>query len=418
MWKLVLLSVLFSVFTQSLLFCQEFSEWRGLNRTGVYSNESDLLKEWPTEGPELLWYHDSIPKGYAAVAVANGLVYTTGAVDTMDVLMAFDQNGKVKWNVPYGRRWDSSYDESRSTPTVEGQRIYVSSGLGDIACLHALTGEFIWQLKATEIFEGSNPKFGISESLLIVDDKVIYTPGGNSTTMVALDKLSGKTLWKTESLKDDPSYASPLLIERNGRKIISTITTNYFFGVEASTGEILWKFDFGKYAGGKSKRNNQTNTPLYHEGCFYLTSGYDHKSVMLKLADDDKSVSVKWVDSILDVHYGGVVLIEGYIYGANWLNNRMGNWVCLDWKTGKQMYNTEWYNKGAVISAEGMLYCYDEKYGNVALVPVNPEKFEVKSTFKVPYGKGPHWAHPVIKNGVLYIRHENALMAYDIHEKQ
>jgi hypothetical protein len=138
---------------------------------------------------------------------------------------------------------------------------------------------------------------------------------------------------------------------------------------------------------------------------------------MLNLAEDAKSVSVKWIDSVMDVHHGGVCLIDGYLYGANWTDNRMGNWACLNWETGMVMYEENWYNKGSVISADRMLYCYEEKSGNIALVPVNPAKFEVKSTFKVPYGSGPHWSHLVIHKGILYVRHGNALMAYNILSK-
>jgi len=131
-------------------------------------------------------------------------------------------------------------------------------------------------------------------------------------------------------------------------------------------------------------------------------------------ADDAASVNLQYVDTILDVHHGGAVRLGNYIYGANWEHNRMGRWVCLDWSTGKVTYETEWYNKGSIISAEGMLYCYDEKTGHVGLVKANPEKFEVISEFEITHGTGPHWSHPVIKNGILYIRHTDALMAFNI----
>lgn len=394
-------------------FSQEIAEWRGIGRTGVYSNETNLLKEWPPEGPELIWFNDSIARGYASVSIANDLIYTTGVEDTLEVVMAYDLKGQLKWKSAFGRKWDSSYDGCRSTPTIEKEYLYVSSGLGDVACLNALNGEIIWQKKVNDEFLGEKGRFGLSESLVLVGNKVLCTTGGNYTTMVALNKLTGELIWKSKSLDDTPSYASPLLINHNGNQLVLQFTVNLFFGINPENGEILWEFNFGDYKPSKA-RNNQTNTPLYSNGEIFITSGYDHHSVMLNLAEDGNSVSVKWVDSILDVHHGGVVLIDGHIYGANWLDNRMGNWTCLNWDTGKETYSTEWHTKGSIISADGMLYCYEEKRGNIALVPVNPDKFEVASSFKVPYGKGPHWGHPVINDGVLYIRHENALMAYDI----
>ena len=189
---------------------------------------------------------------------------------------------------------------------------------------------------------------------------------------------------------------------------------NNAIGVDPSNGNIDWQFDYGSYAAGQWKANINTNTPLYHDGKIFLTNGYDHHTVMLDLSEDAKSVQVAYVDSLLDVHHGGAVHIEGYIYGANWINNRNGNWVCMEWETGKKMYETEWENKGSIISADGMLFCYDEKDGNVALVKADPKEFKVISSFKVPYGKGPYWAHMVINEGVLYVRHAKALMAYSI----
>lgn len=349
-----------------LLFCvlanaQLVSEWRGIGRTGVYANENNLLKEWPEGGPELLWYVDSIPKGYSSVAVANDIVYVTGAVGIMDVLIAYDNKGEKLWETPFGRVWDGSYEHSRSSPIIEDGEIYLLSGIGDVSCLDALTGEIIWSVKAVDEFKGKAGRFGYSESLIIVDDKVLFTPAGNQTTMVALNKLDGKTVWQSKSLKEPASYASPLLIEVNEQKQVLNFTENLLFSVNPDNGNIIWTFNFGKYAVG---RNNQTNTPLFYKNEIYITSGYDHKSVMLRLNDDWSNVSVKWVDSILDNHHGGVVKIGNYIYGANWLHNRMGSWSCLNWDTGKEQFSTEWKNKGSLIAADGMLYCFEEKYGN------------------------------------------------------
>ena len=391
------------------------SEWRGPNRSGVYT-ETGLLKEWPKEGPKMIWHLDSIPTGYSSAAIANNTVYLTGLKDSMDYLMAIDMEGKLKWQIPYGRGWNQSFTDTRCTPTIEDERIYLSSGRGDVACINAHSGEIIWDVKASEKFEGEYGTWGISESLLLYQDLVFYTPCGKNTTMVALNKMTGETVWESKSIDDKPAYVSPLLIDRNGRKQIVTVTENNAIGINPANGNIDWQFDYGSYAGGQWKANINTNTPLYQNGKIFITNGYDHKSVMLDLSEDASSVQLAYVDSLLDVHHGGAVQLDGYIYGANWINNRKGYWVCLDWNTGKKMYETEWENKGSIISDEGMLYCYDEKDGNIALVKADPKEFKVISSFKVPYGKGPYWAHMVINEGVLYVRHGNAVMAYSIKE--
>jgi len=398
------------------LFSQDFTEWRGIGRTGVY-NETGLLKEWPKDGPEMIWFVDSLPDGYSSISIANQTIYLTGIEDSSDVIVAMDMQGKDLWRAVYGRSWDASFPNTRCTPTIDHNKIYLSSGKGDLACVDATNGKIIWQLKASQEYEGTMGRWGIAESLVVDQEKVYYTPGGNTTTTIALDKNSGNLIWKSESLLDFPSYTSPLMVNYLGKRILVNLTQNYIFGIEPLNGEIYWKFDFGKYAGGENKRSNNTNTPIFYQGGLFINSGYDHIGVKLKLSDDLKSVTLLWTDSILDTHHGGVVKIGDYLYGSNWTHNSMGNWVCLDWNTGKLMYETEWINKGSIISAEGLLYCTEEKTGNIAIVEANPKEFKVISSFKIPKGLGPYWAHPVIHQGILYIRHGKALMAYQIKNK-
>ena len=162
--------------------------------------------------------------------------------------------------------------------------------------------------------------------------------------------------------------------------------------------------------------NIQINTPLFWDGGIFVTNGYNHPNGMLDLSEDGNSVTQRWSEKVLDTHLGGDVRLGSYIYGSNWQNNAKGKWVCLDWNTGKLMYETEWITKGQIISADGMLYCYEEKTGNIALVKPSPEKFEIISSFQIPLGSGVSWSHTVINNGILYVRHMDALMAYKIKE--
>ncbi len=408
-----ILAILF-LLASHLLTAQVVSEWRGHGRTGVYADETGLLTSWPEGGPELLWVAEGLPNGYSSVAVAHNTVFFTGLVDEMDALVAVGMGGALKWMTPYGRAWDDSYNPSRCTPTIDGDRAYVSSGLGDVACINAHSGELIWSVKASEEYEGTFGKWGVAESLLVLDDRVFFTPGGSKTTMIAMDKLTGEVLWESVSLDDKPSYTSPLLVHWADTVTVVNVTENYVLGADPMTGVIRWTFDFGQFAGGEWKSNNQTNTPLFRDGRMYVTSGYDHRGVQIEISPRNDDAWFVWVDSTLDVHIGGVVRIGEYIYGASWKGNRDGNWVCLDWSTGKVMYDHHWENKGSIISADGMLYCYEEKNGNMALVRPTPDGFEMVSSFEVVHGKGPHWSHPVIRDGVLYVRHGEALMAYSV----
>ncbi len=397
----------------------EKSQWRGENRDGIY-NETGLLTEWPEEGPELLWSVSELPEGYSSVSVANGLIYSTGLKDTMDVLFALDLKGEKQWETPIGKGWMQSFPPSRCTPTVEGDKVWVTSGTGDIGCFNALTGEKIWLFNASRRFEGNFGNWGIAESPLIVNEKVIFTPCGDKTTMVALDKNTGETIWKSKTLNDKPGYASPIVAKINNKNVIINVLASNLIGVDAKNGDILFHKDYASISDEVSVAFwdggpfTNTNSPIYKDYNIYVTSGYDHVGVMFDLAKDLSKVEIKWIDKTLDVHHGATVLVDGYIYGSNWINNRKGDWCCIDWETGETKYTTTWKTKGSIISAEGKLYCYEEKTGFLALVNANPEKFDIISSFQIPLGKGPNWSHPVIKDGILYIRRMGALMAYNI----
>jgi outer membrane protein assembly factor BamB len=409
--SIILLSML-----SSFVGAQEISEWREENRTGV-SAETGLLKSWPATGPTLLWSNLDLARGYSSVSFGKSTIYTTGNNGSDDILYALDMNGKILWQTVFGRAWTASNPESRATPTVEGNRVYCTSGYGDLACIDGTTGKIIWSYKASELNKGTYGSWGIAESMLIDGNKVYYSPGGPETMTIALNKATGALIWKSASLNDKPGYVSPILINYAGKKMIINISLGHIFGVDASNGEILWKVNHDQSSDPDLRRFEliKCTTPLFNEGMVYVTGGYDTGGIMVKIADDGKSANVVWTDSILDDHHGGVVLVNGYIYGSNWLNNNNGNWCCIDWKTGKKMWEEHWNCKGSIISAEGMLYIYDERNGNVGLLKANPEKFDLVSSFKVTQGNsGPFWAHPVIHNGILYIRHSNALMAYNI----
>jgi len=400
----------------SVVNAQQISEWREENRTGV-SSETGLLKSWPTAGPTLLWSNFYLAKGNSSVSFGNNVIYITGTAEGNDILYALDMNGKMLWQTVMGRAWNQSYPESRATPTVEGNKVYTTSGFGDLACIDGTSGKVIWTYKGSEMNKGTYGMWGIAESLIIDGDKLYFTPGGPETMTMALKKATGEVLWKSSSLNNKPAYVSPILITYAGKKMLVNVSLENVFAVNVSNGEILWKVFIEKPAGFNWDLILCV-TPVYNNGMVYVTGGYDCGGMMVKLGDDGKSASVVWTDKVLDVHHGGVVLVDGYIYGANWLNNADGNWCCIDWNTGAKKWEEHWNCKGSIISAEGLLYIYDEKRGNVGLLKATPEKFDLISSFQITQGNsGPFWAHPVIHNGVLYIRHSNALMAYDIKAK-
>ena len=393
----------------------DWPQWRGPLRNGV-SQETNLLKQWPDDGPALVWNMEGIGDGYSSPSVVNGMLYVTGKFGKEEALSAYDLEGNFQWKTTYGRASKKSFPEARTTPTVDNGSVYVISGMGEAACLDAESGELRWAVDAFSQFEGKTGAWGTAESPLVFADKVIYTPCGPRTTVVALNRDTGKTMWTSESLNDNSGYVSPILIEHGSRQLILTVTGTYILGVDPADGTIVWKVNYRETPPGKGGNDINPVTPLYHDGRIYVTSGYNDVGVMLQLSEDGSEASLVWHDETLDTHHGGVVLVDGYIYGSNWHNNRKGNWVCLDWQTGEPMYETEWHNKGSIITADGMLYCYEEDKGHIALVTAMPDEFAVVSSFRITQGGGPHWGHPVISDGRLYIRHGDALMVYNISE--
>ena len=404
----------FLLITTSTVFSQ-LVQWRGPNRDGQF-NETGLLKSWPEGGPQQILEVEKIGKGWSSPILAGNIIYTTGMIDTLDYLSAIDLQGNIKWQVPYGRSWNKSFPDTRSTPTVEDDRIYVQSGTGRLSCFERETGKEIWAVEVDRDFECEYHIWGNSETPLIVDDKVICTPGGPKTSVVAFDKMTGKLIWQSKSLGGQRAYASPTIYQyKNFRYILAVIGTD-LLAVVPETGEIAWNYKYHNPEKWDQPGLIWTNTPVFKDDQIFLTMGYDYKAAMLKMNAEGTAVSEMFIDTTFDNHHHGVILYEGHLYGSNWINNNKGNWVCMDWNTGEIKYEVTWDSKGSLIMADGMLYAYNEK-GNVGLVKPTPEGFKPVSEFKITKGAGPHWAHPFIAGGKLLLRHGDVLMVYDIKQK-
>jgi outer membrane protein assembly factor BamB len=382
----------------------DWTQFRGPGRDGT-SSETGLLTQWPQEGPKELWSFDGLGAGYASVSVAGGLALTTGLVDGQGCLFAFDLQGKPTYKVSYGPEWTDSgnYPSSRTTPTIDGDRLYLMSGLGRIACHKVATGERLWHVDTLEKFKGKNIRWGIAESPLIDGEKVICTPGGADATVVALNKMTGETIWTTQGLSEASAYCSPILVERGPNRLIVTLVQKSLVGIDAGTGKVYWTVPH------EVNYDIQAVSPIHKDGLIHITNGYRHGSHGFELSSDGTSIEKKWSEKSLDVHHGGVVLVDGNIHGAA----TNGTWISLDLATGKVNFTGKLVGKGSVVYVDGMLYGYGEK-GQVGLIRIKPDGYELVSSFKVAKGSKEHWAHPAISDGRLYIRHGEALMCYDI----
>ena len=405
--------VLILIITSSISINAQNAQWRGPNRDGIFPDTS-LLTEWPEGGPEVLFVTEGIGKGYSSTVATKDMIYATGIKDSTEFLTAMDQKGKILWQKSYGPCWNKSFPDARCTPTIEGDRIYVLSGMDNMVCFNSKTGKEIWKVDIHKEYNSSWDMFSVSESILIVDNMILTTPAGNSTTVIALNKMTGDLIWKSESLNTHRCNMAPMAIDHCGKKYLITGTQTHVIGVDIENGEILWSYHYNFLSDKGDNATILTNTPIYKDSCIWISDGWDVKSVMLKIATDGRSVSEKFTDNTFDNQNHGNVLIDGYLYGSNFTGRSSGKWLCMNWNTGEITWIADFHNKGPILSAEGMLYCYEERRGNIALVKADPKEFKVTSTFQVKEGKGPHWARPSIYFGKLLVRHGDVLIAYNI----
>ena len=389
------------------------AQWRGPNRDGIFPDTS-LLKEWPADGPEVLFITEGIGRGLSSTIATEDMIYATGIKDSTEFLTALDHSGRILWQKPYGRCWKQSFPDARTTPTLDGDRIYVHTGMDKVSCLNAKSGDEIWSVDLHETYGSSWDMFGVSESPLIVDNMLITTPAGEITTVIALDKLTGELVWKSESMNAHRSNMSPISIEHCGKKYFISATQTHMIGVDIENGEILWTYHYNFLSDNGDNTTILANTPVYQDSCLWISNGWDTKSVMLEIAPDGKSVSEKFVDQTFDNQNHGVVVIDSFLYGSNFTGRNSGKWLCMNWNTGEIVWIADFHNKGPILYADGMLYIYEEKRGNMALVKADPKEFKVISSFRVTEGKGPHWARPSIYYGMLLVRHGDVLISYKI----
>lgn len=407
-----ILSLVLTILFAATSYAADSPQFRGASRTGMFE-ETGLMKAWPTNGPPIAWVARGFGVGFSSALVNKGRIYVTGTLAEQDsFVFVIDMDGKVIDKIPYGKETTAeTAPGARCTPTIDGDRLYLLSGLGVVSCIDLPTKQVVWQVNILDRFKAPNNEWHLAEALLIDGDRVICTPGGPDAVMAALDKKTGDTAWVTKGMEDMASYVAPLLVEHNRRRIILTETSKYLICVDADTGALLWKHEH------LTEWDIHAVTPIYKDGCVYYVAGYKSGGGLLKLSEDASSYTVNWLDTQLDCQHHGVVLVDGYLYGTTH-HRGGGQMVCLEWATGKVMWTSKEITQGVMEYADGMLYTYEgPKKGIVGLVKPSPAGLECTGKFAVTEGTKEHWAHPTIANGRLYVRHGEALVCCDITQK-
>ncbi|MEI7904657.1 MAG: PQQ-binding-like beta-propeller repeat protein [Candidatus Firestonebacteria bacterium] len=371
------------------------------------SSDKGLLKSWPAEGPKLLWKFDKCGKGYSGVSVADGTIYVAGDFEDDCKVIALDLSGKVKWEAIAGAAWSGNYPGTRCTPTYSDGLVYYMNANGEINAFDSKTGEVSWTLNIAVKLKGRKGGWGYAESLIVDGNNLLVLAGGKDILMAALDKKTGKQVWATPNpINEVASYCSPNIVEYKGMKLILTMTQKSVICVNAKTGELLWN------APHKTSYDVNATTPVLFEGLVYVTSGYGVGNDCFEIETGNKSVKKAWSTKSMDNHHGGVVSLNGFVYGSG-----ERSWFCIDLKTGKDMWENKGVGKGSVTYADGLLYTLSER-GKVGIVEAVTDKFNLLSSFQLPKeSTDPFWAHPVVIGCRLYIRHDQNLYVLDVKAK-
>ena len=388
----------------------ETPRFRGPSGDGRFA-ATGLVDSWPEDGPPVAWVAEGLGSGYSSVSAAGGSLYVTGMqADHIGRLYLLNLEGAKTGEIIYGpETTDDQATGPRATPTIDGDRAYLLSGLGVVYALDLANETVLWRVDILERFEGQNIQWTLAESLLLDGDNIICTPGGKLGVVVALNKMTGDAVWAMTELQDKTSYCSPVLITHNGRRILVTMTAQHVLGMDPDTGALLWSH------GHRTDYDIHAVSPVYEKGLLYYSSGYGSGGGALRLSEDGGAVTQAWTDQTLDCQHHGVVLVDGYLYGTA---HRRSGMVCLEMATGRVMWSEREVTQGGVVYADGMLYVYEgPRIGRVTLVKPNPEALEIRGRVSVTDGTDRHWAHPTIAHGMLFIRRGDALVAYDIRKQ-
>ena len=383
----------------------DWPQWRGPDRSGI-SPETGLLRTWPKGGPAAVWNVADLGAGYGSVAVAGDRVYVQGMRNRQSMVTSLARaDGRVLWSRALGQAGSNDRGPGpRSTPTVDGDRLYVLTENGHLACLRAADGSVVWQRNILSDFGARNINWLLSESPLVDGDRVFVSPGGRGAGMVALDKMTGKTIWASKELSDEAGYSSAIVADVHGVRTLMTLTAEAGVGVRASDGRLMWRYR------NVANRTANAATPVYANNRVFYSSAYGTGGALLTLSAAAGAVRADEAYFTRDMqnHHGGMILLNGYLYGFN--NSIL---TCLEFASGKLMWRDRSVGKGSLAAADGHLYVVSEN-NLVGLVEATHTGYREKGRFSIRDQGLPSWAHPAISGGRLYIRNQGTLSVYNV----
>jgi outer membrane protein assembly factor BamB len=382
----------------------DWPQWRGPKRDGI-SAERGLLKSWPAGGPPRAWTAKGAGEGYSSFAAANGRLYTMGARGGTEYVMAFDAaSGKKLWEVEHGRRFSNDRgDGPRGTPTVDGAELYAYGASGDLSKLDAATGKTVWKVNVLRQFGGSNITWGLSESPLVLPDRVLVNAGGPNASIVALRKTDGSAIWRTQS--DEAGYSSAVIAEAGGVRQAVFFTGERALGVKVDDGALLWSYSQ------VANRTANIATPIVRGNRVFLSSAYGTGAALLELVPGSNGVTAREVYFTRDMrnHHASSVLIGDHLYGFS-----DAIFTAMHFDSGRVAWQDRSVGKGSVVFADERLYLFSER-GTVGLAEATPAGYREHGRFDIQRTSSlPTWSHPVVSNGRLFLRDQDTVHAFNV----
>jgi outer membrane protein assembly factor BamB len=405
--RLLLMATVVSLCVAAQVMAQanaNWPQWRGPNRDGI-SKETGLLKQWPAEGPPLVWKATGAGRGYSSFSISNGKLYTLGLRGDREFVVAFDvATGKEAWATPHGSAFRNDRgDGPRGTPTVDGDRVYALGGSGDLSALDARTGKIAWTKNVLEAFGGSNITWGISESPLVLGNKVLVNAGGQGASIVALNKSDGSVIWKSQS--DEAGYSSGIPLEVNGITQVVFFTAERAVGLDLKDGRLLWEYKH------PSNRTANVATPIVRANRVFVSSDYGTGGGVVEIKPDNTAQEI-WFSKDMRNHHSSSVLIGDHLYGFSG-----AILTAMKFDNGEIAWRDRSVGKGSLVFADGNFYLFSEN-GVVGLAEATPTGYKEKGRFRIQQGSLPTWTHPVVAGGRLYLRDQDTIYAFDVREKK
>jgi outer membrane protein assembly factor BamB len=371
------------------------------------SRETGLLKQWPEEGPKLLWKFSKCGEGFSGVSIADGKIFTAGDFDDVERVLALDMDGRLLWESLNGESWTGPYPGSRTTPAYSDSLVYQMNPKGRLAAYQADSGKEVWNVNLVRRFGARYGTWSMTENVAIEGDLLFCVPGGSKALVVALDKRTGTTVWTNTALDETAAYCSPILVTFGGVRQLIALAQQSIIAVDVRTGKLLWSHPH------VTPHDQNVNAPLFSDGYVFTASGHSGGGRLVKIDADGRGVKELWWNEDLDNCHGSVMLFDGYLYGSACRSGGKG-FFCAEFLTGEVRHRDKKMEKLSLTAAEGKIYGLTQR-GEVLLIEPTPDRLEVVSRFQTPKdSRELAWAHPVVCGGRLYLRRGQFLYAYDV----